>query len=618
MADFVDEFLAQGKAKPQAAGGDFVDEFLSGGGGGLSETTINEMHPKFDFADRLIVKNFGGDLDQSIGYLKKRHPSLDIKASPDGGIIARAKGETDYRRLDPEGLLNSISNPKELFQDVTDVGTDILQGVGTTAATAAGGLVGNIPGAMAGGAAAGAGLESLRQGIGKALGVRETADLGDVALQGAFGAASPLLLGSGASAGQAAKVASRDGVLSQLRQGLQRYFGREGVVETGESILKDQRGMAGVGYDYFRDKIAPQIGELTSGVAADTIRTARDKLPEIKKMEKTGITGLAEATKKEAEQAVKTAKQFTGGAIEEAVDQSSTPVSLAAASKPFDDLALKIEDALTRRPDNPALKAQLDKVLATRDQFFTPGEVTATPRDAWELMQDLKVITKPGRMPSTTLASGFSPTATVADKRVVMAATKAAKNLSEGIATATAGHPTGGTAVLNKDYQRIAKDAKAIKRFFADDDKIAQRLGTIEGPANRQSFERMARFDKDNNTNIVDKAKLMSAFQNFGKAPWLARSTQGTTSTSRTVPLGLAGAAVGGFLGAQQGGSAGAWLGAGAGGLAGATLGGPKALRAYMQTQRNLSKMAEQGKQLGVSPQAASLSVWEMLRRENE
>lgn len=604
MADAIDEFLAQNTKAPPA---DAIDDFLNASANDdNNDEIIDEMHPKIDPMDRIIIKNFGNDIENSIGYLKKRHPSLEVKTSLDGEIIAREKGEKEYRKLDPSGF--------EL-QDISDIGSDVLTGIGSTAATAAGGLVGNLPGAMAAGAASSGGLEALRQQIGEWAGVNKGVNAGDVGMSTAFGAVSPLLFGSGQSAAGAAKAAAGEGWRGTLRSKLAGFFGQNAKA-SADDIMSANRGLIGRGYDAFRSKLAPKLGELSSGVSADVIRNTRDNLDEVAKIEKEGLTPTVSQLRNEVVDAISSKKMQVGKAIENALDTADQPVSILPALDEFDNQITKLEKQFDKNPSE-TLKAKLDKILAAKAEIFgeEPAQVLY-PREAWELAKDLEVLSKANKADVSGLGGA---TGTLAEERFKRTAGDAAKRLREGIATATANQADGGTGVLNKAYQAVESDRKMLKTILKNDATTYKKLTNIKSPSNRVEFERLKQFDKDYDTSILKNADMMQSFKTFGDAPWLAVSSKGSTSTSRTIPAALAGGALGYYLGAQSGlGQGGAGIGAAAGGALGAFVGGPKALRAYMQTQRYLSKKAAQGTAKGLSPQAATRSIWEMLRKENE
>mgnify|MGYP007100055573 CR=1 FL=1 len=165
---------------------------------------IQEMHPNISMKERLVAKNLATNPEAQVKYLKKQHPDMDIRLEG-GQILAKTKEDKDYKVLDPDTGFFS----KDFLYDLGDLGYDIpagmLTGAATTAGAAAGGLgaglptagAGAIPGALAGGAAAGAatsgGLETLRQGLGKAAGIEQDFDPLQIGIATATGGLAPFV-----------------------------------------------------------------------------------------------------------------------------------------------------------------------------------------------------------------------------------------------------------------------------------------------------------------------------------------------------------------------------------------------------------------------------------------
>jgi hypothetical protein len=125
--------------------------------------------------DRAAVKNFGGSIEDQVDFLKKRNPNLEVRQW-EGEIIAKKPEEKSYKKLDPGGMANL--DPREMFKDALDLGTDLGSGALSSIAGAAGAVPGALGGFGVGGIATGAaaagaasaGLETVKQSIGKALG----------------------------------------------------------------------------------------------------------------------------------------------------------------------------------------------------------------------------------------------------------------------------------------------------------------------------------------------------------------------------------------------------------------------------------------------------------------
>lgn len=141
--------------------------------------------------ERAIIKNllYREPADQ-MRYLEKK--GYDVKRNEGGELLVRSPGSTRYTIIDPKGFD---------WQDITDIGSDVLSGVATGVGSGAKalGLIGApITGGMSALAGAGlggaltAGVEGLRQVGGKLVGGREKFEPKKIATEGAIGAAIPL------------------------------------------------------------------------------------------------------------------------------------------------------------------------------------------------------------------------------------------------------------------------------------------------------------------------------------------------------------------------------------------------------------------------------------------
>lgn len=565
-----DEYLAQ------AATGFDPDAYLAeaGGEGANYTKTLNEMHPDFTAVDRYMVKNYGNDIDASIAYLQNKHPDMEI-SQDSGEIVGRKRGEKDYKKLDPDGLWNTLSSPSELLMDVGDISTDVLSGIATGAVTGATALSGNLPAAAAAGAGTAAGLEWLRQGIGKYLaGTNKEISGTDIALSGAFGAASPLLFGSGTTMAQAGKKSLQ-----------------EGGKRTAEEIFDASRGLL--------SRAAPKIGELVSGVPKEAIKTAQKDLKGVTSLADDGMLDYTTQLRARIEDALEAHKTSVGNAMNASLDGSTSPVALNPAKAIFDAKIAKAQEQFAKTPTE-MFQSKLDALIETRNAIFPEGDV-ADARSAWEIMQSLKEIGDVAKTPSTSLASKFSATKSLSDKQLANTSTSAYKALQEQIdlALSADGLPGLKSSGLNKQYQEVAKDKKFLSKLFKDDEAIFTKLTGLGAAKKKPVVERLARIDKKYGTNIIEESNKLTANAYFAKPQWMSLPLGGSTSTSRSIPLSVAGAGLGYYLGANSGlGQGGAGIGVGLGGAAGAILGGPKALKFYMQRANNAKFLEDQARRL--------------------
>ena len=153
---------------------------------------------------RMAVKALSTNPEQATNYLKSKNPSMDFIVK-EGEIYGKKIGDKgSYKALDPSSL--------ELA-DIADLAYDIPAGLAQGYASAVGAIPGilafNPPlavgGAMAAGGAASAGTESLRQLLGKAIGVNKEFDSTQIAEAGGLGAILP---GLGVVASKGIKAAA--------------------------------------------------------------------------------------------------------------------------------------------------------------------------------------------------------------------------------------------------------------------------------------------------------------------------------------------------------------------------------------------------------------------------
>lgn len=602
--------IASGQPQSPASLSD--DELRRIASGGAEPNVLEEMHPEFTTMDRLIVKNLGNDPEASARYLQKQHPSLEVKADGSGKILARGHGEKDYRVLDPDTDLLSVGTLKDLPGDIGDVLWDVGSGIGTSAATALGGLagaaggggVGALPGAAAAGAASSGAIEALRQALGKGVGVNDDVKGSDVAWAAGAGAVSPLLFGTGASAQQAAKW---------------------GVKEA------TQRGLPGM----FRDKVAPKIGEITSGVAEDTIRFAREHLPQIDALDKGKLVEYIAPKRAAVRQALDAKQDVIGKAIGEAVDSAEVLIPTSRIRQPLDDLVSALEKDQSHL-DNPAMASQIAGVKETIKEIFSrrkPEESLLldafgqpvkqveklipddlTPAAAWRLKKQLGELARVAKLRTGEMLKGNEKLG-VSSKELDAALKKAGGAVKNELNRAV-----DGLAPLNAQYEKAAKIRDALQPMLKSDDKMYRQVSTLSDTPNRIKRELIEDADKFLGTDMAKTSDLLTAFKNFGKAPWLAKSSQGTVSTGRIGAMAGASGALGYYLGAKTGEQGGAGLGAGIGTALGALVGGPKALRAYMQAGRFADKIGKAAEKPGVGwarpIQSIPFSAWQMMNNK--
>jgi len=578
------QYLHETGASPQAAQSD----------------TIDEMHPDIKFTDRLAVKALGNDTDSSLRYLQKQNPNLQFR-NVDGDIQAKKPDEQQWRKLDPSKLD---------LQDIADLAWDIPAGVAQGVATAGAGLlgapaggVGAIPAAMAGSAASGTGLEAIRQGLGKYFGINDEVSGKDLALTAGTSALSPLLFGTGAGAKDIAK--------SAIKSGLDQ-----------KAIEASQRGLLGRGYDAVAGYVGPKIGSLLSGQDSKLLKTAAGMTDELKvaDISPEPITQRLDDASQAVTGAIRNMSDEAGKGIENTVktlDAQGAVIKTAPIVKPLEDAIQKLKSDGMGTESNKELIDQLQGLIDKHFKVKTevpvelnpvqslmvkigaekppaPKVVTQMPEainasNANQLYFDLKGLSDSAGVNFNNLgtAKGAVSGVNVNDSRTANALLKAmteAKNSVKQLARDT--DPKLGQEFDNlhsqysilqgfkSDFQKASSSEEAFQRLLAKSnndaptEKLVKNLKNISG------------------VDLPKVSREVQALRTFRKPSPDAVSIRGGTSTSRTVPLALAGGALGYYAGQNSGGEYSPYLAAAAGSFAGSKAASPAALRAIMTANR--------------------------------
>lgn len=538
-----------------------------------SPTIIEETHPDVSVGDRLIVKNFANSPEATVNYLRKEYPGLEVRYDePRQKVLMKRPEEAEYRVLDPDlGLLGTLANPREALADIGDVGWDIGSGVATTAATAGAGVagaaaggVGAIPAAMAAGAGSSAALEGGRQGIGKLLGIDQDFSGSDIALSGALGAASPLLLGTGAGGKAIAKAAAKD-----VLPGAANYA--DELLKTVGKYEGAQRGALQYGTGFVKDQVLPRAGALLTGMDSGVLRSAGQNLGKIDALEREGVTDLVHSTTSNLREALSTAKAQTGQMIGGELDNIGATFKTAEIRKPFEDLLTKLEGQSVRSPlveeKIAAVKEAMNRYFSVTDGAFPEAldgkTVMAMKQDLAELGQFAAL--KEGSL--TSALAKLSP----GEQEVAKAARDAYKVINTQIDSAIP-HQSG----LRAEYKFLNNLQENLAPYFSTPERAYSLLRNVNGKARKTLYETLQGVDNRFGTTTLDDANLLQLHSVFGNPAAIPNPMSG--AAMRSIPLALAGGAAGAELAPDH-----RALGGGLGLAAGALLGSPAALKMYMR-----------------------------------
>jgi hypothetical protein len=533
MADYYDDLIA--KVKQEESGENYYDKLIKEVRGIGQVEDI--AHPDISTKDRFIVKNFANTPQDAINYLAKKYPEHDIELKGNDIAIKR-KDELNFKKLDPSSL--------ELA-DIGDIGYDVLSGVGETAATGLAGIGTAGWGAIPAGAAASAASETIRQGIGRTLGVNPEVSGTDIAISGAIGGAFPL-------AGKAVRGA----------------------------------------WNFAGKKALPYLGEKVSGVTRQTIKDLGKDFVKI-------TQGQRSETAKEASQNIIGAiNKYEKSAMSEAekiTSKAEKPIDISGAEKAFDDSIARAETKFNKMPTEINLK-NYEGLQNLKNEFFS-GNKELQALDAWDFRKQLDDLAKYrfDKVTSTALLNMDEG----AKKEAAIAAREARTSIKEGL-----DNISGFKNAIDKykealewktQVKPVLASTKATVKQLSDISKDDVLLGTLKD------------IQAKTGTDILSAINIMQAQGIFGKTMErprgmaLAREAV-PLGLAGAVAGGALGRSVAPDLDIGLGGYESLLIGGALGGAAGAKIGGRAAVRGLTNLLKKGQKKAMQVERLptAISP----------------
>lgn len=516
--------------------------------------TLQEQHPDISFKERAVLKNFANSPESAVAYLKQENPNLEVNYDQKSGQYkVRAPGENDYRVVDPDtGFFSG-----DFINDATDVGYDLysmgseglataLGALGGAAVTAPAGGVGALPGGVAAGGASSAANEALRQRLGKSMGIPQNVDMTDVAIAGTVGAASPLLFGAGKA-----------------------------------------RGAVKTAWDGAKSKVFPKIGQMVSGVPSEVLSNyAKPTTMEtVDKLSKEGVDDFAGKAYDKVSGYIQGNIDDAGEKLVSAIDDIGAPIQLVEAKSAYKTPMKELSELGDDFTNSDAiklnqLKGNFDRYYgrAKPDNFTGPVQPeiadAVSARKAWQIQKDLKQAAKWGTdmSPEDLYTKG-------AARNSSMAINDAFDEASQGLTT--------NAKTRYKDA--MAAEAEILPKFEGRTraDSIQKTYDTLSGMDRNSKkilSERMGRLADEGKLDLNDEIDALTAYKYLGKTGLNPFSRGGTTSTTRSIPLSVAGGSLGALAGYNSGGGySGATVGGSLGVLGGAALGSPAAMKAYIK-----------------------------------
>jgi len=588
---------------------------------------VEEMHPDISVVDRAKIKNFGVSPQQSVQFLRQKHPDLDIQIKDGDRIVIRRPDEKEYRVLDPESW-SSMANPLEIARDVGDIAWDVGQvgaegaaalGSGTLGALASGGnpFVA-LPAAMAGGGAAGAGMEYLRQNIGKALDVATDTDNTDILISGGLGALAPGLFGAGKIGGTALKTGiGQRGAAKALEKAGAGFVKAgqklsEGQAKVGGEVLQESmRGVVPKTLEAFRE----MLGGIPNNDLKNALTPVSDKLkaelleaglsfdPD-KRLSKLDLVDIlhkqdegqfGEAAHSHIYKTLNTARMGKQAEIGNAMLQSNSVFDLNKYAAPI----VQVREAIkaTQMQGGVVDQAQLDAIEALLKEFdLAEGAQVTAPqlmriKDRIRTDMNLYGLTEKGKE-RLGQAGQVVQTAFQSSERLMSADIE--KALKQAIGR---GELQDG---LLKEYKTIKDMDRTMNRYFRTPEIGEKSLRNYSNKAQLPLRRALKDFDKKFNSDLTERAEIGTLYKYFAEPSMGAVGAQGTSPTGNVVKGSLLGTALGSAAGygiAQVTDPEKSVSRATMGGLAGGTLGSfgssPFMMKQYLKSVLSAKKVGE-------------------------
>ena len=534
------------------------------------QRTIQDKMPEGLAWPRFLIKNLGQDEMQSLAYLNREYGDKYDFDIDKGSIIAKKKGENTWGKLDPSGFD---------IQDISDVGYDVLAGIGTGAATALGGVggsavslgLGGIPGAMAAGAGSSAALEGLRQGLGNLAGVSSGVDKGSLVLSTALGAASPLAFGSGATKSAISNALAKDPF--RMREILIKEGALDVLKKTPEKALDVATDIVARQNKSAIGRAFPAIGEFFSGAARETIGgLTEETLPEVKKVlsdaklfKGGSLTNLEaidllkkvpEGDLKLSQEMIKGIKTATRKSLKDVNDDYESAKNIAVSAMDSGSIPpINVENAAGETIRNAIADIANSGKLVDGQMVLTKDQKN-TIRKLESAYKDILTIDVPEVDPKTGLPKLVKQPLGDVDLRQSMMVEKglAARFLREKSDPNPLLKRVLGTALTNlsaandeileqvspglvQQYKTMKPISEILRKLTHSPETYAQKMRGTSAESKRVLFDRLREGDALMGTNNEAYAKFQDIKSLFQRPSWEPITTKGSTSTSRTIAV---------------------------------------------------------------------------------
>lgn len=579
---------------------------------------------------RFRVKNFGGDIEDQISYLRSLPENKDFEIDQyNDEIVAKKKGEKEWKKLDPTGF----TNIKELAQDVTDSAYDVASGIGTAAATGLAAVPGAIFGAGVGGlgtaaAASGASsalFEGIRQKIGQLGGVRKDMNLVDVGVAGLLGGVTTGVLGAGVGKATLEKALSKPEVvkkaLGSVMTSIPESMTAEAQKEMAQNIIMDsQKGL-------LSRSIGSKVGKILTGIDDKLINRTTQKAPQSlvddfaervgvdpnrkytflelnDEIKKSGVSGVADSAIERTKGAVELWRKDLSDELDQAIKTAKGTGDLNKYVGPIEDLINELQDSYNKSGLKKYQREleEARKAASLFEKAPEPNQVFFDLETGLSGIEQRALTRAPGKENLLPISDVYSLKNTITDQisydkgqlkikdmPIISQRVRKALMSSNRAMTADIDKALGENAVLRQKWGQMRKIQEIIEPRFKDQQTALSTVENMDAARNRVLKETLDQIPKEytGGVSLTDLSDLAAINKVFGN-PTLGLKE--VANAARAIPIGSGLGYLGGIATGIPGAGA---AGAAAGGILGGLAASPAAVKQGLQAQTAVTRGLE-------------------------
>lgn len=580
---------------------------------------VDEMHPDLDWKDRLLFKNLSTSPEGGMNEMQKRYPEHKFKYNANGALLMRKADEDTWAKIDTDkgGVMETI-------RDLGDVAYDVPAALAETAATVTGGTLGataglgggpaapvTVPaGALAGassfGAAAGAATEAGRQTLGKMTGFTEEYDTGQIGTAAAFGGASPLLFGSGATT---------KGVLKAMtKKGLTQNMSSEAAEKLATKVANAQRSVLGRGVGKAINASTPHVAAWASGYTPEVMKSLRKRMSE--GLMSVNPAEIPKAFRADMMGAFKAKKDMLGKVYGESLEALDVAIDTRKVEQPIFDLLKQYKQRAEKAvPGFEKLMAEgkqvpnvdVDDFLylqKTMEPYLQKGRVL----EGAEIVNYLDKLKDLSKLRKNVNVEGMSKV----DQDLIRITKQIGGDVDKGLDSTLIGKEFRN---VKKQYAELFDHQEILERYVKDDKAAEGTLRNLNSQANNVRRDELEKVAEAYGVKLEDYANDTYLMSQFLNPQATGKYLGGTSPLSRSVPLGLATGYAGYTLGQETGMSP--YLTAIMAGGVGSRLGSPASIKRMTQMGNAGRQGLETFRRQGPVPQAAIGIYQQINQRKN-